>query len=94
MSASPAIKTIPTRRVGHVGVVSSFALVANYPPVRNNSTPLLMLRSSGDRGRRRRTTIFRDDRRLGLRELLLGQRALGFESSQRLQLIGERHLEG
>ena len=65
-----------------------------WPDQRFAWRALLMLRSGGDRGRRRSTAIFRDDRRLGLRELLLGQRALGLESSQRLQLTGERHLEG
>ena len=80
--------------IARFAIVVAIELVGAHPmgPVAAQLHGPRQLGSSAARLIRDRTTIFRDDLRLGLRELLLGQGAIPFESSQSLQLFGERHL--
>ena len=80
--------------IARFAIVVAIELVGAHPmgPAAAQLHGPRQLGSSAARLIRDRTTIFRDDLRLGLRELLLGQGAIPFESSQSLQLFGERHL--
>ena len=77
--------------IARFAIVVAIELVGAHPmgPAAAQLHGPRQLGSSAARLIRDRTTIFRDDLRLGLRELLLGQGAIPFESSQSLQLFGE-----